>query len=76
MGIFARIENGVVAELIATEHDIATMFHHGLHWVEAGDTEGVAPGWRHDGERFQPPAVAAPQSSADAPAENPAPTQG
>jgi hypothetical protein len=55
MRIFARIENGIVAELLATEHDIATMFHPALHWVEATHVNGVAPGWRHDGTNFTAP---------------------
>ena len=72
MGIFARIEHGVVAELIVTERDIGTMFHSALHWVDASDTPGVSPGWRHDGEKFVPPAE--PAQPAETPGQTP--TQG
>ena len=56
MQIYARIENGIVAELIATEQDIGSMFHAALHWVDASGAPGVGPGWRHDGENFAAPA--------------------
>lgn len=54
---YARIENGLVAEIIHT--DPAGLFHPSRVWVECPDN--VAEGWSYDGEGFAPPApVAAP----------------
>ncbi len=61
MGIFARIENGVVAEVIATERDIGELFHPAMGWVETAGRE-VAAGFAYvEGVFVAPPAeVAAP----------------
>jgi hypothetical protein len=55
MRTYARIQDGIVAELIATDADIADMFHPDLRWVDATDAAGVSPGWRYDGAHFSAP---------------------
>ncbi|WP_407733297.1 tail fiber assembly protein [Pseudomonas citronellolis] len=55
MKSYARIDAGVVAELFATDGDIAEMFHPDLVWVEIPD--GVSPeqGWSYADGQFTPP---------------------
>jgi hypothetical protein len=56
MGMFARIENGAVAELLATEATVEGLFHPSLRWVAVGEAEvAVAVGWRHGAAGFAPP---------------------
>lgn len=50
---YAQIVDGRVVELLDTNGDIATMFHHSLVWVEADAT--VKEGWSFDGESFSEP---------------------
>ena len=54
MKLFARIENGIVAEVFATERKIADLFHPALVWVEATG-QAVAEGFRHVEGVFLPP---------------------
>ena len=54
MGMFARIENGAVAELLATEATVEGLFHPSLRWV-AVEQANVAVGWRHSEAGFAPP---------------------
>jgi hypothetical protein len=60
MKTYARIENGVVAELFTIDVDPAGLFHPSFHWVEA--PPGVTENFLHDGTRFTapPPPFAAP----------------
>lgn len=66
MKTYARIEAGRVAELFATDGDIAQMFHPSLVWVEAPGS--VSVGHVYAGGVFSappappPPAPAVPQS--------------
>lgn len=55
MKTYARIQDGRVAELFATDGDITQMFHPALSWVEAGPD--VSVGCSYVGGEF-----AAPQS--------------
>lgn len=50
---YARIESGVVAELLDTAADIATLFPPSLVWVPA--TDDVEQGWLFDGFTFSAP---------------------
>jgi hypothetical protein len=64
MKTYARIESGVVAELLATSGNIALLFHPELTWVDVSAVAGIAEGWTHDGTTFSPPAPAAPIAAA------------
>jgi hypothetical protein len=65
MNTYARIQNGVVAELIATDLNPAQLFNPGLQWVLV-EASGVAPGWvasinsNTGAVSFAPPPPAAP----------------
>lgn len=70
MKTYARIDNGVVAELIETEGDIAAMFHPSIVWIDVTDAEPQpAVGWTYDGEAFAEPA-APPEPTAEQLAES------
>lgn len=61
MKTYARIQDGAVAELFATDADIALLFNPALVWQDVTGIPGVAEGWLHDGSAFAPPKpVAAP----------------
>ena len=53
---YARIEDGVVAELLETDRDITEMFHPALVWVDVTD---ISPppkiGWMRSGDVLGPP---------------------
>lgn len=53
MTMWARIENGAVAEI--TDLDPAGRFHPSLIWASCGAE--VRPGWAFDGQRFAAPVV-------------------
>jgi len=53
MKTYARIENGVVVELFASDADPGKLFHSSLHWMEA--PSGVAESFLFDGTRFTAP---------------------
>ncbi len=55
MKIYARIHDGLVAELLRTDGDITTMFHPAIVWVDASSALGVSDGWSFDGKIFTPP---------------------
>jgi hypothetical protein len=58
---FARIQDGAVAELFATDADISQLFAPALVWVDVTEIPGVVQGWLYDGSAFTaPPPVAAP----------------
>ena len=54
MRVFARIEDGVVRELHATEQDVAEKFHAALRWVEVTGQE-IAEGLRETEQGFVRP---------------------
>ncbi len=67
MKSYARLESRVVAEIITTGRDIATLFHPSLVWVDVtGQT--VQVGWtrRDDGTFASPPAPSSPQTASAA----------
>ena len=53
MKTYARIQNGVVAEIFETDGDIAQMFHPSLTWVECSST--VEPGYVYANGEFGKP---------------------
>lgn len=55
---FARIENGIVAEIIDVNPQ--GRFHPSLVWVECD--EAIQPGWLYDGEKFAPPVPVEPEA--------------
>ena len=61
MKTYARIENGLVAELIETDGDIAEMFHPSLTWVLA--SADVAIGDEYVAGQFDRPQPPAPPSA-------------
>jgi hypothetical protein len=60
---YARIENGIVAELFNTSQPIDGMFCPELTWVPVPAGAGVVPGWVYDGTSFAAPSPQA-QTSA------------
>jgi len=61
MKTFARIQDGLVAELFATDADITELFVPALVWVDVTEVPGVVQGWLYDGSAFTaPPPVPAP----------------
>lgn len=57
MKTYARIQDGLVAELLETEHDITNMFNPALFWVDIGSRVGIHEGWQFDGVEFTSPTV-------------------
>lgn len=55
MTMYARVEQGVVREIVETDQRIEELYHPDLLWVGIQDTPDVRPGWIvwHDG--FAPP---------------------
>jgi len=64
MRTYARIQNGLVAELLSTDGDITSMFNHALTWIDVSSQPSVVDGWVFDGEDFTPPAILPPPESA------------
>jgi hypothetical protein len=54
---YARIQDGVVAELLATNGDIVAMFNPALIWIDVSSELEVAEGYSFDGTHFTPPLV-------------------
>lgn len=61
MRVYARIEKGIVAEILEIDGEIDGRFHSSLLWVEI-TTLSPRPGqlWRYQGGKFLPPAPPAP----------------
>jgi hypothetical protein len=55
MKIYARIDNGLVAELLSTNGNIAAMFNPAIVWIDVTSQQGIAEGWSFDGTNFSPP---------------------
>lgn len=53
MNMWARIENGTVAEI--TDQDPVGRFHPSLHWQQVSQASGCGPGWHWDGKVFTAP---------------------
>lgn len=54
---YAHIVAGTVVETLATEANIASLFHPAMTWVAIPPGSAVAQGWRWDGGKFTPPAT-------------------
>jgi phage tail protein X len=54
---YARIQSGVVAELLTTADEISEMFVPSLTWIDLSATPEVAEGWTYDGAQFAAPVV-------------------
>ena len=55
MKTYARIQDGLVAEMLKTDGDITNMFNHALVWMDVSSQANVGEGWHFDGTRFTPP---------------------
>jgi hypothetical protein len=55
MKTYARIQQGLVAEMLKTDGDITAMFNPALDWVDVSSEPSVADGWIFDGKSFTPP---------------------
>ena len=55
MKTYARVQDSLVAELLKTDGDIASMFNPALVWVDASSRPDIAEGWGWDGTHFTPP---------------------
>jgi hypothetical protein len=64
MKTWARVQDGVVAELLTTDADLVTLFHPALRWVDVTG-QNVAVGWVEQGTGFAAPP--APSTSLEAP---------
>ena len=51
---YARVEGGVVLELIDTDQDPAVVYHPSLIWIACG--QEVQEGWLHGASGFEPQA--------------------
>lgn len=58
MATYARLQNGVVAELLSTTAPIGTLFPPGLTWVDVTALPQVAVGWLSQGNGFAAPPLA------------------
>jgi hypothetical protein len=56
MRTYARVQNGIVVELLKTDGDITAMFNPALVWVDVSSQTDVTEGWEFDGTHFTPPA--------------------
>jgi hypothetical protein len=61
---YARIENGVVVEIVATAEDIGLLFHPLLHWVNVTGT-AVQVGWQQGAGGTLVPAAPVTTAAAD-----------
>ena len=55
MKTYARIQDGLIAELLKTDGDITSMFNHALVWMDISSQPNVGEGWHFDGTKFTPP---------------------
>lgn len=52
---YARIENGVVAELLKTNADVTKLYHPELIWVDITGRNEIDERWKYDGANFEAP---------------------
>jgi hypothetical protein len=52
---FARVDAGVVTEIVATEQDIAKLFHPGLTWVDVTNITAAVGDLDQNGTFVKPP---------------------
>ena len=60
MNRYARIQDGLVAEVFETEHDVSTLFHPALVWVRVPEGQSVGDGWAYESGSFSQRTVAPP----------------
>jgi hypothetical protein len=63
MRTYARVQDGMVAELLRTDGDITNMFNAALVWLDVSSQPDIADGWNFDGESFTPPVISSPTAS-------------
>ena len=63
MKTYARIQDGLVAELLKTDGDITSMFHRTLTWVDVSAQANIGEGWHFDGTNFAPPTAPPPTAA-------------
>jgi hypothetical protein len=69
MKVYARIQDGLVAELLTTDGEITSLFHPALVWVDVSSRASIAAGWHFDGANFTPPPAPPPVAPAPSIAE-------
>ncbi len=69
MKTYARVQDGLIAELLKTDGDITSMFNPSLAWVDVSSHPDVTEGWSFDGKDFTPPPAPPPAPSAPTIAE-------
>ena len=57
MRTYARIQNGIVAEVLKTDGDITHMFNPALVWIDVSSQADIREGWHFDGTHFTAPAT-------------------
>ena len=57
MKTYARIQDGVVVELLKTDSDITKMFVPSLIWIDVSSNTSIREGWRYNGKSFSAPAA-------------------
>ena len=57
MKTFARLQDGLVAELVTTEQPIHMLFHPDIIWLDVSGEPAVTTGWLSDGRTVSRPAV-------------------
>lgn len=62
MKTYARIQDGVVAELLTTDGDITAMFNSALVWIDVPPGTDIVTGWNFDGTHFSHPTPPPPAS--------------
>ena len=55
MKMYARIQDGLIAELLQTDSDITSLFNPALTWVDVSSLSDIAEGWHFDGTNFTRP---------------------
>lgn len=60
MKTYARVQDGVVVELLSTDLDITDRFNPGLIWIDVSDVSGIAPGWQQSTNGLSPPPAPSP----------------
>ena len=58
MKTYARLQGGVVAELLRTDLDIVGRFNPALIWIDVSFLPGIAEGWLETAAGLVPPTTA------------------
>ncbi len=57
MKTFARLQDGLVVELVTTEQPIHMLFHPDMVWLDVSGEPAVTTGWLSDGRTLSRPPV-------------------